>query len=110
MSSSKIVFTDDKEELDELLTLVCKRQPEYVGTMTENDFHDLYFNQEETQGFVFSLYFSSKGVSQALSYDVYITTKGAMFYQNENKNLYKYTANNFIDYEAVSMFFQNWKE
>lgn len=110
MSSSKIVVTDDKEELDELLTIVCKKQPEYVGTMTENDFQDFYFNQEETQGFVFSLFFSSKEISQALCYEVYITTQGAMYYQNENKQVYRYTENNFIDYEAISVFFHNWEE
>lgn len=109
LTSSKIVATRDEEALHQILTLFCSKEPESIGTMSKKKFSVFYIRQEKTKGFFLTLYFSSIDTSETIAYNFFTTTQGALYYGNESKNLYRYTENNFIDVEAISIFFKNWK-
>ncbi|MCM1130152.1 MAG: hypothetical protein NC310_03875 [Roseburia sp.] len=109
MTSSKIVDTSKKDELYQLSILMCKKKPEYIGVLSQEEFQKFYFDQEQTQGFIFTLYFSSEKTSQEFGYSFFISTQGRMYSEDEEEKLYHYTENNFIDYDAVSVFYHSWK-
>lgn len=103
LTSSKMVFTEDKVEMEQLSTLFCGKKFNFIGTLTDKEFNDLYLNEQKTKGFVYTLYFES---AEYPTYELYLSENGTIFYENNGR--YSYTENSFVDYSSVKQFFDDW--
>lgn len=103
LTSSKMVFTEDKVEMEQLSTLFCGKKFNFIGTLTDKEFNDLYLNEQKTKGFIYTLYFES---AEYPTYELYLSENGTIFYENNGR--YSYTENSFVDYSSIKQFFDDW--